>query len=554
MSRMLGAGAGQLQGPGGWTRRGRASMRAPAELFTAAACLLPHFLDAACPAAPPGYTLHPQHCVGGPGHSCSGELKTSSGCSSLEDCVAAATTACTGKCHAFAIEVGGPTCESSPHMHWHTFSGGNVSLVANSQWVAYAKPGGAPAPAPAPPPAPNKAVEEVKCTTRQLTTRVAHDRIGATFGARGDELVRDALRLHECPGELPPLEPREQQQQPGATPDDSAIHFTVSPTGSDTGDGSAAHPFRSPTKARDAIRALRKQHDSPASVTLLSGHYPLGQLGMLELTTEDSYTRWVSGAAPGQPAPFLSGAVELSGLRWEPHAGKVLKASLPRSATGPLNFATLLDGEGEHRRLIRARTPNGNPEETSGLCFMKGVLPSEGCDGYIPHAGGAGETFVGKTKRSVKFNTTRGGKVAGDDIFRSYDVIFQAPPANLPVASDGAEGWLTPDGFLVAVCNQGGGGGDLYNRSGGVKWSSAAGDALFKDAGKWAHPTEAVVHMMHNGWGNIQYKLASILPEERTLLFERGGWQHGRGGGLGSFYVENQLELLDAPVRQSNIR
>jgi hypothetical protein len=25
----------------------------------------------------------------------------------------------------------------------------------------------------------------------------------------------------------------------------------------------------------------------------------------------------------------------------------------------------------------------------------------------------------------VKFNTTRGGEVAGDDIYRAYDVIFQ---------------------------------------------------------------------------------------------------------------------------------
>jgi len=53
--------------------------------------------------------------------------------------------------------------------------------------------------------------------------------------------------------------------------------------------------------------------------------------------------------------------------------------------------------------------------------------------------------------------------------------------------------------------------------------------------------------MMHNGWGNVQYSLASVDAAKRTMLFERGGFQHGRGGGSGAFYVENQLELLDAP-------
>ena len=71
------------------------------------------------------------------------------------------------------------------------------------------------------------------------------------------------------------------------------------------------------------------------------------------------------------------------------------------------------------------------------------------------------------------------------------------------MASDGAEGWLHPDGFLVAACNQGEGGGDLYNRTGGAKWA-AEGDAFLKDAGEWRKPEEAVVHMMHNGWGDVR--------------------------------------------------
>ena len=44
---------------------------------------------------------------------------------------------------------------------------------------------------------------------------------------------------------------------------------------------------------------------------------------------------------------------------------------------------------------------------------------------------------------------------------------------------------LLAEGFPVAVCNQGEGGGDLYNRSGGVKWG-AESDALLHGSGKWA--------------------------------------------------------------------
>ena len=112
----------------------------------------------------------------------------------------------------------------------------------------------------------------------------------------------------------------------------------------------------------------------------------MGAEGTLELGPEDGHTRWVSAAASGQPAPFLSGTHELSDLSWQPHSGKILKASLPPSVGG---FATLIEG-GEGRRLIRARTPNGDPERTDGLCFMgNALLPSESCAGYIPSAGKA---------------------------------------------------------------------------------------------------------------------------------------------------------------------
>ena len=55
--------------------------------------------------------------------------------------------------------------------------------------------------------------------------------------------------------------------------------------------------------------------------------------------------------------------------------------------------------------------------------------------------------------------------------------------------------------------------------------------------GAAGRPEEAVVHMMHNGWGNVQYTVQSFEPSQREIIFERGGFQHGRGGRSGSFYV-----------------
>ena len=47
--------------------------------------------------------------------------------------------------------------------------------------------------------------------------------------------------------------------------------------------------------------------------------------------------------------------------------------------------------------------------------------------------------------------------------------------------------------------------------------------------------------------GNVFYGVKSFHPDNRTILFERGGFQHGRGGRTGAFYVENVKELLDSP-------
>ena len=105
-------------------------------------------------------------------------------------------------------------------------------------------------------------------------------------------------------------------------------------------------------------------------VVVHNGTYFLGDLGgTLALNAEDSFTQWV--AAPGA-APVFAGAVDLANLTWSPSSMRreVLQADVSHwwgSDARGSGLSTLFEEDG--RRLIRARTPNGNPEGVSGLCF-----------------------------------------------------------------------------------------------------------------------------------------------------------------------------------------
>lgn len=497
-----------------------------------------------CPAAPAGFTIYPNHCVGGPGKSCSGELRTGTHCESIAECVKQAASACIDECKSFAIEVGGDDCGEVGSLRWHTFRGGNDSVVSNDQWTAYARPGGPSPPAPGPS---STLATEVRCRMRRLAVETAAARLEPYFGLRAAELVRDAVRLQECQQDAALVTKSANSQIrsrasniPAEAAHGSRIVVYISPQGDDnSGDGSSSNPFFSPTRARDAVRAARLRTPSPdtakATVILFGGVYHLGHLPTMQLEEADSNTHWM--AHPDHMTfeqPVLSGAIDLSKLAWTKHIDDILVADLP---PGTPTISTLFD-ERTHRRLIRARHPNGDPELPSGMCFAYGGNASlgEGCAGFInPHGELKGVKFVGPTVKERKFNTTRGGKVPGDDVYRAYDVIWQAPPTN-----------LVAEGFPAAVCNSGEGGGELYNRSASVVWGEDQDSGPLAEAGNWTRPREAIVHMMHNGWGNVQYTVESINTRSRSMRFERGGYQHGRSGGPSHFYIENQLELLDS--------
>ena len=134
--------------------------------------------------------------------------------------------------------------------------------------------------------------------------------------------------------------------------------FVVAPNGSDGAAGSVAAPFATLTRARDAVRELRRQRPERAITVLVrGGTYRLD--AAIELTSEDSgaaagkttYAAW-----PGE-RPVFSGGQVIKGLR----AGA---DGVWRANVGELRFEQLyVDG----RRAVRARTPH-----VARLCERRG--------------------------------------------------------------------------------------------------------------------------------------------------------------------------------------
>src|SRR5262249_6570422 len=125
--------------------------------------------------------------------------------------------------------------------------------------------------------------------------------------------------------------------------------------GSDENPGTAARPFATLARARDAVRKLKADGPPTAAVTVLirGGTYPLKDT--LVFGPEDSGTQEypvVYAAYPGE-TPVLSGGKEISG--WQPGEGKLWVARLPATTGGPWRFTQLFVNG---KRQTRARLPD----------------------------------------------------------------------------------------------------------------------------------------------------------------------------------------------------
>ncbi len=86
--------------------------------------------------------------------------------------------------------------------------------------------------------------------------------------------------------------------------------FYVSPDGDDGADGSFAHPFRTPERARDAVRALDKTGRSGVTVALMAGDY---RVSHTDLSYEDGGTENcpVTWRAYGDGEVVLNGGLSI---------------------------------------------------------------------------------------------------------------------------------------------------------------------------------------------------------------------------------------------------
>jgi hypothetical protein len=114
----------------------------------------------------------------------------------------------------------------------------------------------------------------------------------------------------------------------GDRPPGQAFYY-VSPTGSDDNPGTEAAPFRTITKARDAVRLINSNMSGDIYVYLRGGDHRI--TSTITLGPQDSATnghRIYYQAYPGE-SPVLNGAVRVTG--WSQHKGSIYKAALNRT-------------------------------------------------------------------------------------------------------------------------------------------------------------------------------------------------------------------------------
>lgn len=193
-------------------------------------------------------------------------------------------------------------------------------------------------------------------------------------------------------------------------------------------------------------------------------------------------------------------------------------------------------------RQVRARWPNGDPQQLSGLCFSQADHPVEGCSGYVQAGTGTTRQPSPAKAATVAFDVSRGSSPThgcsqcGTYGTFQYD-IYPAPEGH-PVYNQPLPGvgWSNNSHFSFW--------GSLFDRSAGFTYRNMSSTA-------WANPSTGVVHMFHNGmWGGWQYRLTGRDDGNKTLSLGYGGYQEARGAyiaGNNHYYVENIREELDAP-------
>lgn len=275
------------------------------------------------------------------------------------------------------------------------------------------------------------------------------------------------------------------------------------------------------TSSFEAALSLCERTPSCASFALMGDRYELFALNNWSAVPNSDWTSYAMnqpsppGPAPTPPPP-------------PPHTW----------GPPPARWNTLhVDGE----RQVRARFPNGNPQDNSGKCFSKVQHPGEGCEGYLSAKGGVGKlpgsSTVARVSDPLDRNRAPLSPTAGGGSYGTFHYTIYDPPEGHPVYNRPMPDSSWTNNSLFSFW------GDPLSRPGGV----AYGDDIQKT---YSNAATGVVHMFHGGlWGGWQYQLRDQDTKSHSLLFSHGGYQEARGSGIGSnhYFVENIFEELDAP-------
>ena len=311
------------------------------------------------------------------------------------------------------------------------------------------------------------------------------------------------------------------RQPPSLPPPPPATYFVDPITGSDSGPGSEAAPFRSLQRALRATRAV----PPPGTIVLRSGvHFlalgegGLGTTGGLVLGAADSGLTIQAHPEDASPA-WVSGGVPLPvGLVWTP-----VDTSDGRNVwtTRSLRGSNVTDVPGlrsNGSRLIRARYPNADPELGFGPTFSPAA--------WLPPAwAGPADTFNPPEPRR------------NDSVEGSYYELG---------VGGGCDAYVGGSGFFCGNATQ-----RFSSNLSMPRWPAGmVAPPTVLPHSPYASGARLAVLLCWNspGWYTRMHEVGAYDPVFGTFAFEGGGFQgHEGDDGGGGAVLENVLEELDAP-------
>jgi hypothetical protein len=160
----------------------------------------------------------------------------------------------------------------------------------------------------------------------------------------------------------------------------SAADFYVAPAGADGSPGSAAKPFATLRRARDAVRASGALKREPVIVHVLPGVYYLPDTLTFTDADSGSASAPVVYQAEAGGEAVVSGGLKLD-LRWKPHKGGIWQADVPAGLTLDQLFVN-----GERRHM--ARYPNFDPDQRMMHGYAADAFSKERASRWADPAGG----------------------------------------------------------------------------------------------------------------------------------------------------------------------